>query len=278
MRRTMTLAIAMAASILLPAAPAVGADDASPEPSTGPNPVAGEIDWLFVQNSESGTLEAVDDGSYQLVLLAVDEDTIAFSDTPYRQVDSMATSDVVDVINAATDKPNAALQVTSPSPVTVVLSLIEGTYDSDSQTLTYAAELLADGSLGDLVGDGDLPEGSFAAPALFIDGEEATVSGGGVFALDATCQAGSFLSDHHCWTIKPGESYWPQDYPSLGVSFNNPGSREIEISTGLLCALGHVYKLPAGTSTVLYFHHKNQICLNKDEVRIGEIFEGSSGS
>lgn len=272
MRTTTPLATGLAVLMLAVAALPVSAADGptSPEPSLVPDSAPSAIDWLLVQNADSGTLVPAAAGSYQLVLQGVHEDTVAFSDTPYREVESMPTAEVTDVIASAENKPNAALQVGSPSPVTVVLTLDSATYDADAGTLTYDVELLSDGALGELAPEGEAPTDRFTDPTLFIDGEQVSESTKWLdFTVGSVCSGGPETTGPSglpqgatkCWQAEPGGENWPPTYSSITVTFKNLGEVAGEVSSGApIFGCGTKHGIDAGKTLTLTFHHKNTIC------------------
>ena len=272
---TITLIAVLTSLAVAAMALPVAAADADPSADPTATSESGAIEWLFVQNAGSGTLDAAGDGSYQLVLSDVAEDTIAFTDTPHRTVRSMPTAEVVEAIDVATNTPNAALQIESPTPVTVILSLTDVTYDADAATLTYPAQVLGEGTLGDLTAEGDSPQGSFVDPVLFIDGEQVAETTDYLdLSIGVTCSVQYDIDtaqggQRFCWEAKSGGENWPPTYSSISVTFKNTGTNGIGIVAGapiLQCALTllKIHHVEPGDSVTLTFHHHNDICLGVD--------------
>jgi len=225
------------------------------------------VDWLFVQNASTGSLEATGSGTYRLLMQDVDASTVAFSDTPYREVRSLPTPDVVDSIAAAAQKPNAALQIRTEPLTTVVLTLTSATYDAASETATYEGELVEDGALADMESEGDVPDGSLTQPTLFVDGEPVAPPSddpASDFSVGATCETTGH-NEEYCWLAEPGGENWPPMDDSITVTFKNIGSDTSWFFTGYVPILGGCEQgtnpIDPGHTVTLTFHHKNEICI-----------------
>ena len=274
---------ALAALLLAVAVGACGSDGDS---STDAN----KVDWLLVQNATDGSLEADGGGSYRLVLSDVEGTTVAFSDTPYREVQLLPTADVVHAIEAAPNKPNAALQISSPTPATAMLTLRGASYDQGSRQLSYTATLVKDGSLGEIATDGELPAGELTSPTLFVDGEPVQTSGTkpppisrsgspppgcdqvncvyvtGPFEVGSKCLGSEGGGEQGiCWDIKKGGENWSPQYKSVRVAFKNTGTEALQLYTGFVafgggCRSGH--NIAPGATKSYTFHHQNYICIS----------------
>ncbi len=153
-------------------------DGGSATPATPVSTNLVTVDFLFVQQFDSGTWQPSDagDGTYTLTLTGAAEQTIAFSDAPTRTVTTFPTDDLLGVIGFTPDNlPNAALTVTGPDGHDAIVVELAGIdYDLDANSVTYTATVLpADdsGNLGAIArqqDDAELPA-EFGAGSLFID-------------------------------------------------------------------------------------------------------------
>jgi hypothetical protein len=187
-RRALGIAVA---GLALGLGDAVVAQQATPAPDATPATETEEPVFLFVQTFASGrgevnpaagtpTVEgtpvAGGGASFLLTLYGHSGHTIYFSDRPDRIVGATPTQQFLFELGfTPMDPPNAALVAEFASGQgVVVLELIEPTYDPDTGTLTYGAELL-EGYEGEnlepVVGDQLLERlpAEFGPAALFID-------------------------------------------------------------------------------------------------------------
>ena len=137
-----------------------------------------EVDFLFVQQFDSGTWQPSDagDGTYTLTLSGAAAQTVAFADAPNRAVTTFPTDDLLGVIGFSPDNlPNAALTVTGPDGRDAIVVELAGIdYDLDTNSVTYTATVVpaADGgNLGAIARqqDDDQLPAEFGAGSLFID-------------------------------------------------------------------------------------------------------------
>jgi hypothetical protein len=103
------------------------------------------VEFLSIQNAQSGSISPVNETAYTLELNNVANKTILFSDRPNRIVTSISTSDIVGNWTTgpnsfATDAPNDALIVENTETGELETAIIESfnpVYDVDTNMLTY---------------------------------------------------------------------------------------------------------------------------------------------
>ncbi|MFA5332111.1 MAG: hypothetical protein WC342_07005 [Methanoregula sp.] len=141
------------------------------------------ISFLFVQESDGGSLVPEKDGTMNLTLTGVRSDTVYFSDKPARISGVLSTG----IFNSSTlweteSSPNAALMIPDApaSNDTVILSLSHPRYNRTAATLQYTAVVVPN-----YLGDGLKAYKTFADPMvpeyfdqamLFIDSAEIPVT------------------------------------------------------------------------------------------------------
>ncbi|WP_299292030.1 hypothetical protein [Nitrosopumilus sp.] len=144
-----------------------------------------DIELLFVQTANSGTLKKID-GQYVLALNDVSSATAWFTDRPHRLSGTETTQDFIDHWNYGEDNfqmnpPNAAIQIfeADQSKDLVIVELTNPVYDDEKNTLQYNVVILS--SASDALGyhsqfaDEMIPE-SFGQVILFIDGKGGCVA------------------------------------------------------------------------------------------------------
>ena len=144
------------------------------------SPAANEtpIEFLYIQNFDSGTLLPKEggDGVYELVLRGGTDQTVYFADRPERQVGVALTARVLAAIGFdPANPPNAGLVARTPDGERVIIfELMDPRRDEALETLTYDVRLLADYAgeglrhLAMKQSDEALPE-AFGPASLFID-------------------------------------------------------------------------------------------------------------
>jgi len=103
------------------------------------------VEFLGIQNAQSGSISQVNATTYTLELSNVSNGTIMFSDRPERIVETVSTSDFVRNWTAgpnsfSADAPNAALVIKDKQASqldTVIIELFDPKYDMTTNTLTY---------------------------------------------------------------------------------------------------------------------------------------------
>jgi hypothetical protein len=247
-----------------------GAGDRGEE-RRGTSSQGGRPTWLLVQHADRGTLEVNDDGAARLILEGVDPDTVGFTDRPYRKVDTFPTSEVGATIEAATDKPNAALQVDSPRAATVVLEADNATYDDTAGSAVLEGRVLRRGSVGEVEATRRTPTGALRDVTLFIDGEALDAQAGdspqSSFEVGATCEEPDQGELAYCWLAEPGGENWPPMDDSIEVTIKNIGNTTLWPFSGYFlwegCNQGS-NPLHPGEELTWTFHHKNEICIGND--------------
>lgn len=136
---------------------------ADPAAATGPQ-------WLFVLDATGGT-SSTDGDTTTLTLTGVEDDVVAFTDRPDREVSTETPGEFVerwDERGFADVAPNAALDLGNDD--IVVVEITDPTWDADTSTLTVAATVLDPDTTasGHTATTGDLPA-SFGAVSLFVD-------------------------------------------------------------------------------------------------------------
>ncbi len=134
-----------------------------------PNGNTTEVEFLSIQNAQSGSLSQINATAYALELTNVANKTIMFSDRPERIVESVSTSDFIGnwstgVNSFATDAPNDALIVENTQTGQLETAIIESfnpVYDIATNSLTYTIMTDNATSIG-------LP-GEFGQSVLVID-------------------------------------------------------------------------------------------------------------
>lgn len=148
---------------------------------------------LFVQTGIEGSFVPSNQGDSELMLLTlqgVPNALTYFSDRPWRLAGTLETQEFISaVIDEGSDPPNAALVLQNPESETqdvVIIELLSGTYQHDSNTMTYSVRLLFDTprNLSQWANRRDdlLPR-DFGDVSLFIDG--------------SSCQSTQSLACHH---------------------------------------------------------------------------------
>jgi hypothetical protein len=161
----MLVVMAIAAAALV--APA-GASALSPSPDDG------EPEWLFTLNFGSAELTTGTDAqeAAQVTLERVDVDSLAFTDSPSRQVGLLPAGDLVDIINGASAAPlNAVLAARDPESLEMrqlVVELGPASFDDGTAVLTFEATVLG-GTVGDETQEVDT-DARLRAGYLFVDG------------------------------------------------------------------------------------------------------------
>jgi hypothetical protein len=103
-----------------------------------------DIQFLAIQNANSGMISQINATAYTLELNNVSNDTVLFSDRPERIVESVSTSDFVGNWSVGSDSfvadaPNAAL-ITKDIQTgldTAIIELFNPMYDMNLETLAY---------------------------------------------------------------------------------------------------------------------------------------------
>lgn len=104
-----------------------------------------EVEFLGIQNAQSGSISQINATAYTLELSNVSNGTIMFSDRPERIVETVSTSDFVRNWTAgpnsfSADAPNAALVIKDKQANqldTAIIELFDPKYDMTTNTLTY---------------------------------------------------------------------------------------------------------------------------------------------
>lgn len=104
-----------------------------------------KVEFLGIQNAQSGSISHVNATTYTLELSNVSNGTIMFSDRPERIVETVSTSDFVRNWTAgpnsfSADAPNAALVIKDKQANqldTAIIELFDPKYDMTTNTLTY---------------------------------------------------------------------------------------------------------------------------------------------
>lgn len=157
----------------------------------GATPVAGDdVELLFVQSFGGGTISSVSsqDSSHTLTLEGGLDRTVYFSDRPNRIVGTLATSEFLVALEAASDDPpNAALVADDGNEeMILIVELVSARLDEATRTLTYDVVVLGEEDV-----DMQFRQAVTAAPAtdmtlgtchLFIDGLPGCIS-----VLDGRC-------------------------------------------------------------------------------------------
>lgn len=143
--------------------------------------------FLFVQNSESGTLEAIEgqDEKLLLTLNNLSPDTVYFTDIPERTAGQQPTPEIINnFLSDLSTPPRAALQIRNEdgSVDVVALSLLSAEFDPNDQSVKYEATISSDNlefyfnpnnnqpiSGEPVLDSGGLVPMSFGSSSLFID-------------------------------------------------------------------------------------------------------------
>lgn len=104
-----------------------------------------DVQFLFIQRAQSGSLSQINETAYTLEMNNVGSESILFSDRPERVVTSISTADFVgswtDGLNSfAEDAPNDVLIVEDTQTGNLETSVIESfdpAYNMNANTLTY---------------------------------------------------------------------------------------------------------------------------------------------
>jgi hypothetical protein len=126
------------------------------------------VEFLVIQNAQSGSISQVNATTYTLELTNVSDKTILFSDRPDRIVTSISTSDFISnwtrgQDSFSVDPPNAALVVDDlqGKQDEIIGELFNPVYEQDSKMLKYNLVLLNDTRPTDF--------SNFEASTLIID-------------------------------------------------------------------------------------------------------------
>jgi hypothetical protein len=138
-------------------------------------------DLLYVQAGGPGTFEKQPDGSYALTMTDVRSHVSFFADRPERTAGTLSMGELFHSVFDDGDPPNAALAMDlgDDRDTIVPVELLAPDYDASLRRLTYAANLLPEGS-EDLPGfdyadaSRGLPS-SFVRADLFIDNGKRTL-------------------------------------------------------------------------------------------------------
>ena len=173
MRRSVALLALLTSLGLLTTGCSTPADTTSPAP----------VSYLWVVNSEGGTIAGSGDTGLTLTLTGVRDYVTQFADRPVRHAYVLSTMDFenrwADWFSPVT--PNAVLSFTepaSPMPASIVLEVTDPVYDESARTLSFTATRLhrEPDPHPDSVESVSLPNiqtpATFISGALFIDGAE----------------------------------------------------------------------------------------------------------
>ncbi len=173
MRRSVALLALLTTLGLLASGCSTPADSASTTP----------VSYLWVVNSEGGTIAGSGDTGLTLTLTGVRDYVTQFADRPVRHAYVLSTMDFenrwADWFSPVT--PNAVLSFTepaSPMPASIVLEVTDPVYDESARTLSFTATRLhrEPDPHPDAVEKVSLPNiptpATFISGALFIDGAE----------------------------------------------------------------------------------------------------------
>ena len=141
-------------------------------------PGTNDIQWLFVQDAASGSLEGVDLKNLRLTLKRIGPVIAAFSDRPQRLAMAIPNQTFFNGWNAffANASPNATLNYRKTGdirPRNIVLELSSPLYDSKKQTVTFKAVVIYSKLQPMNSQVTDVPIAiprTFLASSLFIDG------------------------------------------------------------------------------------------------------------
>ena len=181
-----------------PSSDASTASDASGSPSTVPET---EPSILAVQTAQL----AMFDGSgqaYTLTMQGAADTTMWFTDRPDREAGAQPTGEMLENIfdpSNAAGPPNAAVVWTSDEGVSAVaVELTSGSYDEESETLTYELQLLErhDDALVGFGPSADVPTAPVGPVSVFVD----SIFVMSVCELDVTNEAETY----------PPEFWWSQ--------------------------------------------------------------------
>ena len=114
-------------------------------------------EFLYVQEARSGSFTEQEDGTYELLLRNVSENTTYFVDRPYRESGKESTQAFVDLWGAGQDSfrnnpPNAAVSFQGTAD-SVVVELSDPAYDAEAKTLTYTAHAVGAGTFPKIMSD-----------------------------------------------------------------------------------------------------------------------------
>ncbi|MCX6434320.1 MAG: hypothetical protein NTX29_16640 [Actinobacteria bacterium] len=201
----------------------------TPPDTTSPAPVS----YLWVVNSEGGTITGSGDENLTLTLTGVREYVTQFADRPVRHAYVLSTMDFenrwADWFSPVT--PNAVLSFTepaSPMPASIVLEVTDPVYDESARTLSFTATRLhrEPDAHPDAVETVSLPNiqtpATFISGALFIDGaedeavSESTESDPAATSPVPTVEASADAADPSLVPVAPDGSESPA--PMLGAA------------------------------------------------------------
>jgi len=136
--------------------------------------------WLFAGAAEAGTLTPKSDGTFTLTLTGIDDDVLAFTDRPQRDVAVLDPQVLPEYWEQwfADSNPNAVLVEHEPGgdsdSTVMVLANPTLTGAKPDRTLTFDAELVSEAipeSVQRLAGKvKDVPPSDFDRVSVFIDG------------------------------------------------------------------------------------------------------------
>ncbi|MBN2570265.1 MAG: hypothetical protein JXB42_12620 [Deltaproteobacteria bacterium] len=191
----------------------LGSEVRSPDQSQ-----TGKVNYMFVQEAASGTLEPQADGSYRLELKGVVPFTIYFSDRPATIAGNVDMKDFIDKFDWGPDiPPNAAIVLYDANEAedTLIAQLLSPAYDKETAVLSYTVKPLKNYT-GDGLAyhfarqDASLPA-SFSKVSLYIDD-----------CPDTHCPCMTYRGDstlHEVGTIRMGRCF---DFPH-GCEVCHPG-------------------------------------------------------
>ena len=192
------------------------------------------VSYLWVVNSEGGTIAGSGDTGLTLTLTGVRDYVTQFADRPVRHAYVLSTLDFenrwADWFSPVT--PNAVLSFTepaSPMPASIVLEVTDPVYDESARTLSFTATRLhrEPDPHPDSVESVSLPNiptpATFISGALFIDGAEDDASTGEHAHSDPaepssapTVEASAGAAEPSLVPVAPDESESPA--PMLGAA------------------------------------------------------------
>jgi hypothetical protein len=192
------------------------------------------VSYLWVVNSEGGTIAGSGDTGLTLTLTGVRDYVTQFADRPVRHAYVLSTLDFenrwADWFSPVT--PNAVLSFTepaSPMPASIVLEVTDPVYDESARTLSFTATRLhrEPDPHPDSVESVSLPNvptpATFISGALFIDGAEDDASTGEHAHSDPaepssapTVEASADAAEPSLVPVAPDESESPA--PMLGAA------------------------------------------------------------
>lgn len=170
------IALCSIAALLVAGCSTQAAPQAAVSPSTAASASSPEsAQWLFALQSKSGSFTGSGDNR-KLLLNDVDQQLVAFTDHPHRQVRTLTASQLVTSWNSAfgTDPPNAAITLdNAPTAADAVVVELGAPTKVGERSLAFPARVIPAGGtpIADEIGqkiDSAIPE-HFAGNSLFID-------------------------------------------------------------------------------------------------------------